>query len=552
MDALNDPGVESITWMSSSQVGKTEVLLNIIGYFIDNDPSPILVIQPTQKPMAEDFSKDRLSTMLRDTICLHGKVNEKSKKTGNTILHKSFPGGHVTMAGANSPSNLASRPIRVLLADEIDRYPLSAGTEGDPLSLGEKRTTTFWNRKIVRTSTPTIGGQSRIEASFKEGDQRHYEVPCPHCGEYQRLKWSNIVFDKNEDKTPDLDSVHYECSKCKAPIEEVEKRRMLIDGEWVASKPFTGHASFHISALYSPWMTWRQIVKEWSEARGDHERMKVWTNTVLGETFREEAKEVSHSKLLSRKETYSVPDEVLVAVSVADIQEDRIEALVMGYGLGEQSWPLEHRIFRGDPTQPDVWDDFRGWLATRKYEKDSGEVLTVAAAGVDSGFLTNMVYEFVNRTKGRIFALKGVGGERPIVTPPSRTQKVPIYSVGVDAAKDIIFSRLEIKEGPGACHFAQWCDEEFFLQLTAEKAVIKKRRGFEYREWQKIRPRNEILDLYVYSLAVLYILNPVWEALVKSPVKKDKPKRAGFDDQQKAARRKRRARSTRKGYVNSW
>lgn len=526
MDAVNDPSVEIISWMSSAQVGKTEVLLNIIGCFVENDPSPILVLQPTQKPMAEAFSKDRLAPMFRDTPCLTGLIEHKGRTGGDTILHKAYPGGHLTIAGANSPSNLASRPIRIVLADEIDRYPESAGAEGDPLGLAERRTTTFWNRKIVRTSTPTISGMSRIEASFLEGDQRRYEVPCPFCGAFQVLKWSNVVFDKLEDKSPAYKTVHYECAHCGDPIEEVEKRGMLLKGHWTATAPFSGHASFHISALYSPWMKWREIVKEWHQARGDHERMKVWTNTVLGEVFREEAREISHVPLMDRREAYGVPQGVLVVILSVDVQETRLELLCTGYGLNEESWELDHRVISGDTTLGDAWDDLRGYLNAQKFTREDGSILGIAACGIDSGYQTKMVYEFARKTRGRVYVLKGVTGERPIVSAGQRQPKtrIDLYSVGVDPAKDVLFGRL-INPGPARLHFSMRCDEEFFLQLTAEKAVIKRRRGFDYREWIKIRPRNEILDLYVYSLATLYALNPVWRALAATP-RQPKPKTA--------------------------
>lgn len=515
MDACNNPAVHTITWMSSSQVGKTEVLLNIIGYYIAHDPSPMLCLQPTQKPMAEDFSKDRLATMIRDTPRLRGLVGDaKSKSSGNTILHKSFPGGHITIGGANSPSGLASRPIRIVLSDEIDRYPESAGTEGDPLQLVERRTTTFWNKKLLRTSTPTIDGRSRIDSAFKEGDQRYYYVPCPHCEVKQRLLWSNVTFDM-VDGVPDLGTVHYECRHCRQPIEHVEKRKMLIEGEWQATAPFTGHASFHISALYSPWVTWAEVVDEWHKSRGDDERMKVWTNTLLGETFREEAREIEHAPLMARREAYSCPNEVLVTVCTVDVQDDRLEALVSGWGDGEESWHLEHKVFYGDTTQPHVWEDLEAYITRTKIKRDDGAIFSINAVGIDSGHQTKMVYEFCRQSKhGRVFCLKGVGGERAIVSPPTnKTGPVPIFSVGSDPAKDVVFSRLTIRDQPGQMHFNMHCSEDYFLQLTAEKAVLKKRRGFDYREWQKIRPRNEILDLWVYALATLYILNPAWKAL---------------------------------------
>jgi phage terminase large subunit GpA-like protein len=181
MDAFSDPAVEMVVVMSSAQVGKTEILNNVIGFHVAQDPSPMLVVQPTLD-MAQTWSKDRLAPMLRDTPQLQGLVKDpRARDSGNTTLHKIFPGGHITACGANSPSSLASRPVRIVLCDEVDRYPVSAGSEGDPVSLARKRASTFWNRRIGLFSTPTNKGNSRIEAAFEESDKRFYFVPCPHC-----------------------------------------------------------------------------------------------------------------------------------------------------------------------------------------------------------------------------------------------------------------------------------------------------------------------------------------------------------------------------------
>lgn len=224
MDAINEPGVETVVVMSSAQVGKTELLLNTIGYYMDYDASPILLLQPTLE-MAEAFSKDRLSPMLRDTPALKDKVGDpKARNSGNTLLHKTFPGGHITMAGANSPSSLASRPIRILLADEVDRYPVSAGSEGDPVNLAAKRTTTFWNKKKLYVSTPTIKGVSRIEAEYEDSTMEQWCLPCPHCGEYQPLTWAQIRFE----------DITMECIHCRQRATEFQWKKHK--GRWVARK----------------------------------------------------------------------------------------------------------------------------------------------------------------------------------------------------------------------------------------------------------------------------------------------------------------------------
>jgi phage terminase large subunit GpA-like protein len=238
MDAVADPLIREIVVMKSAQVGWTEILLNVVGYFVDLDPSPILLVQPTVD-MAAAFSKDRLAPMVRDTPALTGRIADaRSRDSGNTTLHKTFPGGHITIGGANSPAGLASRPIRVALFDEVDRFPASAGTEGDPIALGKKRTTTFWNRKILMGSTPTIKGESRIESAFELGDQRYYMVPCPHCEVTQRLMWAQVRWDEGKPET-----AHYVCQHCGVMLDDADKAQMLRTGDWVPSKPFTGIAS---------------------------------------------------------------------------------------------------------------------------------------------------------------------------------------------------------------------------------------------------------------------------------------------------------------------
>ena len=196
--------------MSAAQLGKSEALLNIIGYHIDNDPSPILMLQPSLD-MAQSFSKDRVSGgLLSSTPCLKDKVRSpRARDSGNTTLHKIFPGGSITLVGANSPSGLASRPIRLVLCDEVDRYPTSAGSEGDPIQLARKRASTFWNRRIVMVSTPTNKGSSRIEQAFENSDQRRFYVPCQHCDHPQVLKWANVQW---TDEDPD--TARYLCEEC--------------------------------------------------------------------------------------------------------------------------------------------------------------------------------------------------------------------------------------------------------------------------------------------------------------------------------------------------
>lgn len=516
--------------MKSSQVGWTEILNNIVGYIADYNPGPCLLIQPTLD-MAQAWSKDRLAPMVRDTKRLHGKIKDpRSRDSGNTMLHKTFPGGHITMAGANSPASLASRPIRDLLCDEVSRYPSSAGTEGDPISISRKRTTTFYNSKIVCGSSPTIAGMCRVEKGFNGSDQRYYFIACPECGHEHRLEWKNIAWDKkteqtgNGKKTIHLPETAYAvCPDCGSVINEDAKPKMLREGRWIATAPFKGVAGFHINELYSPWKRWSEVVTDFLDAKGDPELMKVWTNTSMGETFRSEGDSVDNALLYGRREKYeaTLPADVLVLTCFVDVQEDRLELEVVGWGRGEESWGIEYRVLYGDTTQPDVWEELDQVLS-QTYTHAAGAQLSISATGIDSGFRAQMVYNYVKSRKAqRVFACKGVGGDgRPLLSAPAHKQsgrdkrKVDLFTIGTNEAKGILLARLtQTIPGPGYSHFPMEYDQEFFAQLTAEERQTKYHKGFPRTEWVKMRPRNEALDIRVGNMAMLKLINPVWDAL---------------------------------------
>ncbi|MGL5935489.1 MAG: phage terminase large subunit family protein, partial [Cetobacterium sp.] len=480
MDAINDRSVSSIVIMSSAQVGKTEMLLNLIGYHIHHDPSPILLMQPTLE-MAEAFSKDRLMPMMRDTPAITGRIDAQTRNSGNTILHKKFPGGHLTIAGANSPSSLASRPIRIVLADEVDRYPASAGSEGDPVSLAAKRTATFWNRKIVLTSTPTVKGKSRIESAYMESDQRRYYVPCPHCDHRQTLKWPSL--DYSTKGTPQAPV--YICESCEEPISEAHKRAMLAKGEWIADEPGRTSAGFAINELYSPWRYWREIVADFLHAKDDPERLKTWVNTSLGETWEEQGDIDGDlaERLLMRCERYpaQVPSGALLLTVGVDVQTEsknpRLEASVWGWSEKE-GWLIDHAVLYGHPIHdPGVWEDLADYLAT-DWKHESGHAIRVSAGLIDSGDgnVTDRVYEFTKpREADSIFASKGQGGDGlPIIGRGQRQKKHPLrpmlYHLGVDQIKAALMSRLQSAKEPGAgfLHFpiAAHIGLEYFEQLT--------------------------------------------------------------------------------------
>lgn len=561
LDAVNDPSVERIIVMSSAQVGKTELLLNAIGYYIDYDPSPILALQPTLE-MAQTFSKDRLAPMVRDTSTITNKVaDSKSKSSGNTMLHKTFPGGHITMAGANSPASLASRPIRIVLADEIDRYPLSAGAEGDPVNLAIKRTTTFWNRKIILVSTPTVKGASRIETAYEDSTQEIYSLPCPSCGTYQQIKRKHIQHEKEGDE---LVNVTAACEKCGVIHSEHDWKKQA--GEWVAQKEHHKNRGFHMNEYMSPWRTWLDIELDFLEAKKSPETLKTFVNTSLGETWEEEGETVDETGLLARREDYKkIPVGGLVLTAGVDVQDDRLEAEIIAWGEGEENWNIDYKVFHGKPDQAQVWNDLDDLLFS-DYEHESGNRLHIAATCIDSGgHYTQEVYDFCRpRQTRRIYAVKGVGGPgRPIVSAPAkrgsgnRVKKVHLFTVGTDDCKGIIYSRLRLtKPGPGYCHFPMERDEEYFLQLTAEKMMTKYVKGFPRKVWEKTRPRNEALDTRQYAYAALKILNPVFSALKKrlevEPEKEVPEEQEEKPETVTQKRRKARRPGTKKGFVNSW
>lgn len=517
MDACSDPLVKEVVVMCGAQLGKSEMLLNTIGYHMAHDPAPILMMQPTVD-MAQSFSKDRVTAgLLRSTPCLRDKVKDsKAKDANNTTLHKVFPGGALSLVGANSPSSLASRPIRVVLCDEVDRYPPSAGEEGDPISLAKRRAATFWNRKIILVSTPTNKNASRIEAAYEESDQRKFMVPCHDCGHLQELTWSYVKWEHDNPHT-----AFYCCCECGSIWGDAERRKAVSKGEWVANKPFNGVAGFHLNALYSPWSVLSDAVEEFLAARKDPMRLKTFVNTFFGETWEDQGEGVDDYAISRRKEDYEgIPDDVVVLTCGVDVQDDRLEVEIVGWGAGEESWQIEYHVLYGDPSSPALWGKLDE-IILATYEHPSGEPMLIRATCIDSGgHHTRAVYNYAKTRAGhRVFAIKGIGGEgKPIVGRPSRNNigKIPLYPIGVDTAKELHYARLRIDEpGGGYCHFQSKRDDEYFRQLTAEKQVVRYHKGYPTRAWIKTRTRNEALDVRVYAIAAFHILNINIDSIVK-------------------------------------
>lgn len=552
MDAISDDNIEEVTIMSCAQVGKTEMILNLIGYHVAQDPAPMLVVQPTLE-MAQTFSKDRLAPMVRDCPTLADKIKDpRARDSGNSILKKQFAGGHITMCGANSPSSLASRPVRLVLCDEVDRFPNSAGTEGDPIDLAKRRATTFTNRKIVMVSTPTVKDASRIEAAFEETDKREYHVPCKDCGEEQVLRWSNVKWDKDKPET-----AAYICEHCGSVWDDAARFRAIRRGRWVATNPSVGKAGFRLSGLCSPWTPIESAVREFLEAKKLPETLRVWVNTYLGETFAESGERVQEHDIAERREDWGekVPNGVVMVTAGIDVQDDRLEVEVLGIGRDEETWSLDYKVLYGDPAAPQLWSDLDALMATT-YEREDGFELIIQSGAIDTGgHFTQAVYKYCKPRYGRrIFAIKGVGGEgKPLIGRPStnNNMKCKLFPIGVDTAKEIVYSRLRIQDkGAGYCHFPIDRDDEYFRMLTAEEIVTRFHKGFRKREWRKTRARNEALDCRVYAIAASAILNTNINAMASRQKARQKPDDVA--EEVKVERRTARRRPPSTGFANSW
>ena len=548
LDCISDPKIETVVIMSSAQVGKTEMILNLIGYHIHQDPSPMLVVQPTLD-MSQTFSKDRLAPMLRDSPVLKDKVADpRSRDSGNTTLKKNFAGGHITIVGSNSASGLASRPIRIVLFDEVDRYQVTS--EGDAIELARKRATTFWNRKFIMVSTPTNKGSSRIEAAFENSDKREYHVPCSECGEHQVMKWSNVHWESDKPET-----AYYACEHCGGAWDDAARFRAIRKGMWRATAPLVGTAGFRLSGLCSPWTSLESAVREFLLAKKLPQTLRVWVNTFLGEVWEDEGERLDDFDIASHREDYGgkVPDDVVFLTAGCDVQDDRLECEVLGHARDSETYSVAFQTFYGDPASGQVWADLDAFLNLR-HETHDGRELGIKATAIDSGgHHTQAVYKFCKpRISRRVFAIKGVGGEgKPMVGRPSTNNnlKCKLFPVGVDTIKEMVYSHLKIKEeGAGYCHFPHTYDDEYFKQLTAEKVVKKFHKGFHRREWIKVRTRNEALDCRVYAIAALSIVNVNVNIIAQRSAKSD----VSDKEFEKKPPKQRRNVPRQGGFINGW
>jgi len=540
MDALSSTStVQRVVFMKGSQVGGTELGNNWLGYAIDHAPSPFMLVMPTGETGVRK-THQTIDPLLEDTPSLKAKVAaKKSRDAGNTTRMKLFPGGMLVLAAAGSPADLRAMPVRFLFCDEVDAWE-EVGDEGDPLELARRGTRTFANRKELDVSTPTVEGRSRIEQEFRLTDRRYYFVPCPFCDAMQKIEWDRLQWEQGDDEErldvanellEDRRQVSLECLECKELIPEYKKTEMLAKGVWIPEDPSRGGAvirGYHLSALYSPYgmYSWRQSVARFLTAlvRGES-ALRVWVNQDLGQTWKERGAAPPWRKLYDRREPYpigSVPEGGLLLTAGVDVQKDRLEAEVVAWGLGKESWSVSYEVIVGDPGASEVWQELDAFLE-RKFEHESGIMLPISILAIDSGYATQTVYGWVRRyaPSPRVMAIKGRDNTRILLGTPTLvdvrlgdgrklSRGVRLWPVDSGVGKEELYAWLGLEAPieekdpypPGFCHFPEY-GPEFFKQLTAEVLVGRdvRRTGRKKFEWEKTRERNEALDCRVYARA---------------------------------------------------
>lgn len=515
--------------MVASQLMKTQIALNWIGALIHMAPSNILTLLPSLA-----LAK-RVSARIGKTIAATPELKERvaasrSRDARNTMDTKEFEGGTLYATTAGSASNLAELAARYIYGDEIDRWDVDVDEEGDPVDLAETRGSTIGrNAKFYFSSSPTIKGASRIADLFETSDQRYYYVPCPTCGHMQVLEWERLLY------SADFQTVHYKCSSpdCDVLIEEHHKGEMLAQGEWRSHAKGDGETvGFHLNALYAPlgWTSWADLAKQFEKAkraqdRGDLEPMQVFYNTRLAKVWDSAVEQTKAEVLQARalQENYvlgTLTVGVLVLTCSVDVQANRLEVMVIGWGVGMERWVVDFRVIPGDPADQRTWDLLDELLKAR-YRHPCGVALGILATGIDSGgHHTHEVYQFCRVRRWRnVFALKGASkpgkpviAQRPSlvdVTWKGQTERngAELWMIGTDTAKDWIYNRYGFESGPGAVHFAKDLPDEFFQQCVAERKIARYVKGYKRIEWVKGKAdRNEALDLQVYNLAMAYYL----------------------------------------------
>lgn len=551
MDYLS---IISLIWeiivMKGSQVGFTDAGNNWIGYTIDVDPGPMLLVMPTEGAIKKN-SKTRITPMINSTPSLKAKIKTAgSKEAGNTVTEKEFPGGVLMMVAAHSPVGLSSTPVGKIFMDEVDRYPLSAGGEGSPIELARARARTFSNKKIFIISTPTNEEESTIAKEFKDGNCEYYFVPCLGCGELFIITWDCITWEEGKPET-----TRCACPACGFLHEERHKTAMFAEkdysdngrAEWIATKKSSNpkKVSMHLSGLYSPagFYAWEDAVRDFLKAEGDENKMRTFINTVLGETYKITGESPEYEVLYNRRESYKrgvVPEGVYFLTMGVDVQRDRLECEIVGWCPGRESWSIDYKVLAGDTSKDEVWSELTT-IVNSHLECADGSLMHIALTAVDSGDNTKKVYDYCSKfPKSKVIPIKGSSTAMDTMVRPPKTVNVTsggkpiktnrVWYLGTSLLKTELYGFLGLKASgeddarvypPGYCHFPEY-GEEYFKMLTAEEQrTVVDKKGYAKYEWVKKRPRNEALDVRCYARAAAYILGidrfkeAAWEKIKK-------------------------------------
>lgn len=543
--------VREIVLMKSAQVGGTELAINFLFRNIHQEPAPTMYMLPTVE-LAGDFSKEALQPSIDTTDVLNEVVaDSKGRDSSNSQRYKSFAGGYLVLAGANSAAALRRRSIRYLILDDIDDFPADLNGQGDPAKLADKRTTAFTGReKKIRISTPTIKGHSRIEKAYLASDQRRFVMPCPHCGNEQHFEWPQVQFDTDNP----ADAV-YVCKENGCLIEHRDKDAMMQAGRWVAQNPGPNRpVGFHISELYSSFRSWGDIAKDFMASKDDPSQLKVFVNLVLGETWEDRGEAPDHERLKERAGGYRlgyVPKQALFVTAAVDVQADRLEVELKAWGENRVSWSIGHHVLPGDPSTDAPWDDLDRVIYSPA-PCEGGGSLPIDLTAVDTGFMATRVYEWA-RNKPKVMLYKGASTRQAQTLRVTKVRDYsfngaprkggqPLCTVDTFDLKETFYHDLR-KRKPAAgevppdgyCFYPDEYPMEWFLQLTAEylAETPHKKTGRIKREWIKTRPRNEALDLHVMNWAAAIRLNMnKWKPAAWQQLKERRQAQSQLQEQQ--------------------
>ena len=530
MNAILEPGVRKVAVMKAHQIGASEGLNCVLGYVIQYDPAPILLVHPTGAA-AEAYSKERLADMIRSTPALRAVVSDKrasgEERAESTLTLKMFPGGFLALGGANSPNTFARWAVRLAIGDDVDRFPPVVGEEGDPADLLMNRTTTFHDGVGLFVSTPTLKG-GRIDKLYQQSDQRRYVLTCPACSRADFVTWNEpdhwrVAFEHRDPTTARL------MCPCGAVVGEPERMKLVAGGAWrsTATTSEPGLVGFHIPAMLSPFVTLSELVANFLAARErGRESLRVFTTTSLAEPWEDRTERMAPHLLSIRREDYGedvdVPLAACCLTAGVDVQANRFEIVVTAWAPNGERWIIDYAAIPGDPRQRETYDALERALRL-EFRHATGAMLPIHAVAIDSGFATEAVYDFAMRHPRWVYATKGYAGRsgEPILGKPVdgsdarlRRRAIRLYPLNVDDAKAEILATLNLPvPGPGAWHFptrVESVGEEFFAQLCAEHRETRYNKAgvATHTVWVQDRERNEVLDCCVMSLAMFRLFRP--------------------------------------------